>query len=421
MRRRTAVIVVAAHALLAAPLFAQSFDYHLEETPAVSWNDVGFHDARMLSLGGVSLLASDPFAASTNPALIPRESRYSLGLSGARVSFEAMQYRGVNQGSLTSLSPPSDTVSVVSGLAGHIAIRRIGLAAGWYVNSLPRFPDFAVVTYYGSYADGVYSSNSLAFNGTENVFFVAAALPDWKGLRLGARLDYVAGRREVAVDSVYNDYFWIGGAWAIRRIEQREEQSHNTRSFSPSLGLSWQITRRWTVAGQLTWPFDGTADRTLTRTFANPTDGIFISDRQTTSDRLYRPQEATLGTALELDLSRRFRLRLGGEAAYARWSHYRYEFFGEKQPRDLRDTFGLAGGMELTFKAGTDISLRLGYRRDPQPVKEPATTLEAVTGGVGVRLWKLGLDAGAARYQGSAGGVQQNHTALVFTLSFAAK
>jgi hypothetical protein len=124
---------------------------------------------------------------------------------------------------------------------------------------------------------------------------------------------------------------------------------------------------------------------------------------------------------IEIDLRKRVRLRLGGEAVYARWSHYRYEFFGEDLPRALRDTYGLATGMELTFKARTDVSLRWGYRRDPQPVRAPATTLEAVTGGVGVRLWKLALDAGAAHYQGSAGGVRQDHTALAMTLSLAAK
>ncbi len=121
-------------------------------------------------------------------------------------------------------------------------------------------------------------------------------------------------------------------------------------------------------------------------------------------------------------LHRLFWLRLGGEAVYIRWSGYTYEFFGEELPRDLTDTLGLRTGIELAVRAGpTDCRLQLGYRRDPQPVKVPATTLEAVTGGGGVTLWKLGLDVGYARYRGVAGGVRQSHTVVALTARFAAK
>ena len=424
-RGRAAAILVASQALLAGPLLAQRLDYHLEETPVVSWNDVGFQDARMLSLGSVSLLASAPFLASTNPALIPSDCRYSLGVSGARLAFEAMQYWGVNQGSnqgtLASRSPPSDVASLASGIAGHFETRGIGLAAGWYVDRVQRFPDFESVTSYGAYTSGRSWTTTLTFDGHEDVFYLAAALPEWKGLRLGGKLEYISGRREVSIRSVYHDYWWIDGASVWLDVVQRQEQSHRTESFTPSLGISWQITRGWTVAGQAAWPLDGTADRSLTRAFEVRPNGVSISDSQTASDRLHRPQQATLGTAITLDLSKRVRLRLGAEAEYTRWSGYRYEFFGEEQPRDLRDTFVLAGGMELTARALTDVSLRLGYRRDPQPVKEPSTTLQAFSGGLGVRLWQVGLEAGAARYQGSAGGIDQTHTVLALTLQLATR
>lgn len=425
MRLATAAIGVASQAVLAAPLVAQTLDYHREEAPAVSWNGVGFQDARMLSLGGVSLLASTPFLATANPALIPKDRRFGIGASGTRVGFEAMQYWGVNQGTnqatLASPRPPSDVTRLVSGLAGHLAARGFGLAAGWHVGDVLRFPGFERVTYYGSHASDPRRTTSLSFSGQEDVFFVAAVLPEWKGLRLGARLEYLRGRREVSIGSVYRENWWIGSGYAPFDVVQRQEQSHETRAVSPSLGISWQITRGWTVAAQAAWPLDGTADRSLTRSFEVRPNGVTISDRQTTSDRLDLPPRATLGTALTLELSKRLRLRLGGEAAYAHWSGYVYDFFGEEQPRIMRDTFGLAAGVELVLEAKAQLCLRLGYRRDPQPLEEPAVTLQALSGGLGVSLWRLSLDAGASRYQGAAGGITQNHTVVALTLGWAAE
>jgi hypothetical protein len=419
MRTRSVAIVFSFQALLAAPLAAQTKDYHLEETPAVSWNAIGFHDARLLSLGGVSLLASPPFAAAANPALIPTTERRSVALSGSSLRFEAMQYAGLNQGSLSSPTPPSATQSLASGVAGHLDVGRIGLSAGWYVNSLLRFPDYGATTYYSSYDNSVYDAMSVAFDGREDVFYAAAALPDWKGLRVGARLAYVTGWRELMSLRVYSYYAQAAsGAWLLQPVSSRVAESHRTKTVAPSLGLSWQITRRWTVAGQVTWPLEGTADRSLTRTFQNPATGLVISDRERGSDPLSRPQEATLGTALALELSDRLHLRLGVEAAYVHWSGYRYVFFGEAQPRDLRDTLGLSGGAELAIRAARQLglALRLGYRADPQPVREPATTLSSLSAGLGVRIWSLGLDGAVSRYQGSPGGVRQSHTVLALTL-----
>ena len=48
-------------------VWAQYFDYRLEESPAISWNGVHFFDARLMALGGISLLSSEPFLATINP------------------------------------------------------------------------------------------------------------------------------------------------------------------------------------------------------------------------------------------------------------------------------------------------------------------------------------------------------------------
>ncbi|MCK4836564.1 MAG: hypothetical protein KAT17_07995, partial [Candidatus Aminicenantes bacterium] len=49
--------------------YSQYFDYHREESPAISWNGVSLFDARLLATGGISLMSSAPFIAISNPAL----------------------------------------------------------------------------------------------------------------------------------------------------------------------------------------------------------------------------------------------------------------------------------------------------------------------------------------------------------------
>jgi len=416
--------VAAAQALPTARAAAQELDYHLEETPAVSWNDAGFHDARMLAVGRVSLMASSAFAGASNPASMSLDGSRGMAVSATRAGFEAAQYWGINQGSVsTGPELPSAEATFLDGLAVYWSRPGWALSAGWYVSALLRSPGFEQRQ---DYEAGQYSERSWTFDGSENVLFVAAALPAWRGLRAGLRLDYMAGTREVGLRSADAWYFLVPTGWELRRIERVEEQENETRVIAPSVGLSWRATPSWTVAGRLTWPLPGSADRRLTRSFENRADQVVISDSQTSSDRHRRPRQAALGTAFDFDLrrlgwSRPLRLRLAAEAEHVAWSGYRYELFGQELRRDLRDTLALAGGMELSYEARAGVALRLGYRRDPQPVTAASATVEAFSGGAGVRFQRLALDAGAAWYRGSAGGTEQHHSALTVTVSYAAR
>jgi hypothetical protein len=79
---------------------AQVFDYHREESPAISWNGTPLFDARMLGAGGVSLMGSPGFMAAVNPALIPHGDKLLVAASFDVTHFEAFQYWGLNQGVL---------------------------------------------------------------------------------------------------------------------------------------------------------------------------------------------------------------------------------------------------------------------------------------------------------------------------------
>jgi hypothetical protein len=153
-------------------------------------------------------MASGAFAGAANPALVPTEG-YSVALSAARVTFEAMQYRGLNQGVRASPRPPSDLVNVASGAAGSLAAGRLAFAAGWYVSGLPRFPDFPR-------GDGDHATHSLIFDGREDVYFAGVSLSAGR-LRAGVRLDYTAGRRRMVERTLARANAWRG---AYRRDPQ---------------------------------------------------------------------------------------------------------------------------------------------------------------------------------------------------------
>ncbi len=409
------------HGTLAPWALGQQHDYHLEETPAVTWNGILSQDARMLALGRTSLLSSGPFAGSANPALVPENGSAELGLTGDVVRFEAFQYWGVNQGVVSRPDPLSARSWGLGGLAGHATAGNARLAAGWYVSNLLVFPPFSLRE---DYAYDEYDLYSGTFSGTEHTFFVAAALPRWRGLSFGGKLEYVSGSRQLTVSDFSESHFWFDDHWEWRQIEISQRETHDLRIFVPSLGLSWELTPTWSLAASATLPLRGDVDRTVRRAFDNPTDGVAIHEEQTATDQLHRPQRFRLGTSLELGIGREGRARVlaAAEGTFTRWSGYEYSVFADDQPRDLRDTVGLSTGVELALPEDDPrYFLRLGYRLDPQPPQLPPTTLHAWTGGAGYRLGQLTLDAGVAHYRGSSGGTDQSHYVLSLTLRAALK
>lgn len=70
IKKLSIIIFIVVMSAVSFHLEAQHFDYHLAESPAISWNGVQMFDACMMAAGGISLMASEPFAAAINPALV---------------------------------------------------------------------------------------------------------------------------------------------------------------------------------------------------------------------------------------------------------------------------------------------------------------------------------------------------------------
>jgi hypothetical protein len=392
------ICFVMGFSLIPTVVSAQYFDYHREESPAVSWNGVILFDARMLGVGGISLMASPAFAASINPALIPANESIFVGASYEVMEHEAFQYWGVNQGVLYAADSLSVRNYQPSGLTFTFPLKGLRFAAGWYVSNMLELPPF--------YYEQQYWAYSGRFPGTENTFFAAAAFNFGKIIDIGVKLDVVAGKRDVDLNETYKGY--------PADIQHRE--NHRLFYLAPAVGFVIRVSPAWTLGASLSRPIPGKARRTMDRFFKSSTETIEISDLKST-DTLNRPTRFCLGTTFapfstHSDPGKKI-LTLAVEMVYTSWSNYEYEFYSEVLPRNMRNTLVLALGMELglfdLFKTDSDWFFRLGYRLDPQPITEPEMSLKGLTGGIGMRVGGVYLDVGAIYTTGSYMEFSQKH------------
>jgi len=405
---------------LAVSAQEQTFDYRLEETPAVSWNALPFVDAR--AVAGISLLASPALSAAFNPALIPA-GPLQLTATLKQVTHEAFQYWGVNQGVIAASGAQRDADFGISAAAGTWGGKRFRLAAGYSLSAVLRFPDFEQRW---NYEYDQYYSTSGTFSGKEDVFFAAAAWQPASFLTLGARLAYRSGQRRISLVDFDSSYYNIGGQWVLREIAVGHSENHRTSLWAPALGFSLRLSPAWTFAAAFDYPLEGKAHRTVVQSFDNPADRVDISIDQESRDSFSEPATLLVGTAYRFRLGGVSRadkfLRLAAETRATFWSDYRYEFFGQTQPRDLRNTVEAAVGMEYgAFTARRDFFVRFGFRRDPQPLRAAGATLSAWCGGIGGRWHRWSGDFGLALYSGSVRGYAQRHLLAVFTLGYAWK
>ena len=405
LRRNFLIALVIGISLVPTFVSAQYFDYHREESPAISWNGVILFDARMLGTGGISLMASPAFAASINPALIPTKENIFAGGSYGIMQHEAFQYRGVNEGVLYDPENRSNRNYRPVGLAFCFPLKGFRLSTGWYTSNLPELPSF--------FYDEKYWSYSGRFPGIEQTFYTAAAFKIGENIDIGLKLDAVTGKRDVEITENFKSYPAV--------IQQQE--NHRLFYLAPGIGAVIKISPAWTWAASVTYPLHGKARRTLNRSFESSTETIKISGLKST-DTLYRPARFYLGTAIAPltapgDPEKKI-LTLAAEAAYTLWSNYKYEFYSEILPRDMRNTLELAVGLELGLfdlsKTRNDWFLRLGFRLDPQPVTEPKMSLKGITGGIGMRTGRVYIDVGGIYYTGSYQGIEQNHWILNGTM-----
>jgi hypothetical protein len=386
-------------------LSSQNFDYHREESPSISWNGVPLFDARMLGMGGISLMASPMFAASVNPALIPSDKVTYIGLSYNRMNHEAFQYWGMNQGVFYTPNNLSAQSGYLSGVNLSAQLGGIRVSAGYLLNNRLKLPNF--------WNDGDYTDYDYRFSGEERTVYAAAAFSPSGNLDIGVKLAYLTGKREVSAEiSRYSN-----------TVVTNQNEEHNLSCLIPSIGLVWNPSPAWKMATTVVYPVSGKARRRLINHFSSPSDTIVI-DSGESDDSFFRPPRFYFSTSVTPVTSPAHQeksvLTLAGEVVYSLWSDYEYESFSETVPRNMRNTLEIKLAIELglfnLFNSDGDGFLRLGYRRDPQPIRLPEVTLNGFTGGIGFRFGRVLMDVGGIYYSGSTEGYKQNHWVINGTL-----
>ncbi len=375
--------------------WAQSFDYHKEESPSISWNGISIFDARLLGSAGISLMASPGLAVISNPALIPFDPSIKVSGSWNVSRYEAFQYWGMNQGPLIDIHNQSETKSNVSSLCITIPIKSIIFATGWYTPNTLELPSY-------NYNETYYSYKG-EFSGIQHSFFAATAFHLLKNVQIGLKLEYLLGTRNVYLDEIYSGY----------PFTFTQSEKHRMHTLIPTIGAAIQLLPSWKIAASLVYPLRGQSNCTLNRVFISPQTRIEIKDLKS-NDSLYTPARISIGTTagfLPAPFNPgEYRLTVGAELMYVAWSTYKYEFYSQFLPRQMRNTLIFALAMQWgIYNGNKNYFLRLGYRRDPQPVKNPSVTLNGISAGIGTQIGKYSADIGGFYTNGQYTGIKQSH------------
>jgi hypothetical protein len=352
-------------------------------------------------------MASGPFSLSVNPASVPQSKLAQIGSTAFYLNHQSFQYSGMNQGVFTEPGGLSEKKYLFSSAAAVFPYKNFFFSGGWYVSYIMDFPDF-------SYSE-MYTSSSLDYVGTfpgrEDVFFMAAAYQWNETFVTGIKLDYTLGGRKVKTD--YTIRHMYEGEWHQR--ETKLDENHRSMYATITVGSKWKLKPNFSLASALIFPIRGKVTREVNRSFFSTLTEVDLLIPSTEHrDNLYRPKKILFGCAYEVSsgqkASKKTSLTLAAEAMYSLWSDYKYESFSEIIPRDLRNTLVLSAAAEFgIYTTKNDFFLRIGYRMDPQPVRNPLLTLQSVSGGVGIQWGNIGADVGCSYYFGSVSGYSPNH------------
>jgi hypothetical protein len=389
---------------IALGIYAQSKDYHRDESPAITWNGIVLYDARSAAAAGISVFASGTGAAAANPALLSKADSILVGISYALAGTTAYQYQTMNTGVFYSSDKLFEFNDNFSALSATASFGDINTSAGFYKKAQLELPDFDVA--------GTGYSGSAVFSGYENAFYLAASY-DLSYLALGAKLTWVAGNRTASLNEVYDSVVVIG-----------QNEVYSFDYFILSLGLAWKAVENINLSAVIDYSLTSTQNSEYSRTFdAYTTGGEHITTLYTSQDVLYRPLKITaaaLMTPFADSVGKDGNgMTIGFEITHTFWNSYRYFTFGDEFMRNFDDTTTLAVGLELPIKCrGFNLAMRGGYRLDPQPVPEPQTTLHWLTFGVGISIWNISLDVAASYFFGSLPEWSPQNFTVIATLGF---
>ncbi len=414
------LIIVVLFLLNNLSVLAQNFEYRYEESSVISWNGINIIDARYLGTGNISFFLSPTFSGVINPSLISNKRSSSAGFTLAALSFDAFQYRGINEGVESSGKPLLDNYKNISSIAYAFKLNKIKANMGWYVSEILRFPSF---TFKNKYSNTQYGYYKGIFSGNKNNFFLSFSFNLKKRLNIGLKFDYIYGQRNIILDVRSSYYYTINDKSVMVDKYTKNIETNNINQFIPTFGLSYNIKASLQLSLNFVYPLNGTVKRKISRVFANETQKINISNSYKASDSYYSPKRVSFGIKKDFyfkktnEKSRTLTVALESETVF--WSAYKYILFKQDMERDMNNSNTIAMGIEYgTHSRKKNMFYRVGFRLEPQPVKVIKTNLKVVSCGMGISLGKFSGDIGLAYWFGKCNEIKRNNIIVSTSFSY---
>lgn len=379
----------------------QQFDYHREESPAISWHDFNGFDARLLSLAGISIASSPGFQLAINPAVPLKKNKWTVAVAPGFLRAQAFEYKGLPEAELYRTGDPGPksfhTYTFPPNASLTFSGVHFAMSFGWRRLHFLRRP--SITPQYSGY------SQKMEFSGYEDSLFTAFQFPFSKFLYSGLLLEWIPGNRKFKYEETIS-------------MTYSEEEAHRTQYFRVT-AAAFLRKKNWHAGVKFSIPFRGTDQADLNRLYMG--GGETFHDKLICSDPLYRPPNASIAIlwAPSSNISPHPIVSVTAEANYYYWQGYRYFSFSEEMPRNLRNTLILSVAGEKTVSLfDLELPFRIGLRYDPQPLVSPGIALIWVTGGVGITRPSWGIDLGLAMIHTMKLAPAQNHWQAALTLYY---
>jgi len=406
--------------LLNTLVYSRKFEYRLEESSIISWNGIYLLDARYIGTGN-SFFLSDALSGSLNPSLINDNKKNSLGFNYSFVSYDSFQYNGINEGVKKFSSPLYENIFVPSSFAGKFSFKNLSVNLGWYISEILRFPSFE---FKKEYASGQFDFYKGIFSGLKNNLFFSILFKVNRNMRIGLKLDYVFGFRDITTE-VHSAYIYtINGNTELIDFYSKDYLINNISQIIPTIGANYKINKLSEFAFYISYPYKGKVKRTITSSFINTNQNIKILREDSLTDNYYSPLKINVGykkifNFLKINEKYKKKLIIAFEAQYLFWSDYKYIFFDEEMDRDMTNSYLFGFGAEYgKYSEKKDVFYRAGFKIDKQPVNIVNTVFKMFSLGYGIRIGKFSFDIGSSYWLGSSNGINRNNFILSLSVNY---
>jgi len=407
---RLLIFCLLAPFLLNLPLYAQSGPGQYEdEAPLRSWTRLGPLSASAAGMGGPrAARASDYMAILVNPALSSLHPAVTLTISGGLATSELNKFSFVNTGVVTSEGNLALSVTSLDFAGFSIQHRGWGLAVNLSLFEDYSRPEISTET---EFEGDPYHQLDFLQRGLLRNFHVSLSRRINRWLAVGLGFNILYGDFERRWEERY----------LLSRVTITDIKQHDFSGSFLSAGALLQPLDNLNLAAYFRSPTTLKADSRSELSNRTAPSGLDFEIDVDGESRFHRP--LVLGAGFDWRIVGP--LNLAADVTYLNWSSYRADYFEESLNRDFRDVVLFHAGIEFRtlttlFGRAFVFPIWLGFRRDPQPMRDPISSYSYLTFGTGIRsrVFYVDLSSHIGFERGSGDDLNSRKTTLSIGLVF---